>query len=139
PEIAAQGWGGPSGRLGSRGCGWTGLARSGEKFPQRPVGLLRRLFRNEMAAVDGTAGHRLCMVAPDTEDVVAAALGAALPPQHQERHRQTTAAVGAVMDEVDRSTGAVLVAGRPDRLRVLEAAQVFGKDFGFECGRIARP
>src|SRR5215472_737663 len=34
--------------------------------------------------------------------------------------------VGAVVDEVDRCAGAVFVAGRADRLRVPEAAQVLG-------------
>jgi hypothetical protein len=56
------------------------------------------------------------MLAPDGEDIVAAPLRAAFAPQHQKRHRELAAAVGAVVDKVDRGAGAVLVAGRADRL-----------------------
>src|SRR6266446_6547127 len=117
-------------------CGSRSLSGfPGEKASESAAGFVRRLFGEEMAAVDGVAGDNFGMVAPDAEHIVAAALGAALAPQHQERHRDAAAAVGPVVDEVDRRSGAVLVAGRADRLGVPEAAQVFGERLGLEhCG-----
>jgi hypothetical protein len=110
---------------------------SGEKALECAVGFVRRLLRQEMAALDGVAGDGLGMVAPDAENVVTASLGAALAPQHQQRHRDAPAAVGAVVDEVDRRAGAVLVASRPDRLRVPEAAQILGEHLRLEHHGIA--
>jgi hypothetical protein len=81
----------------------------------------------EMAAVDAVAGDDLGAFAPDGEHVVADALRAALAPQDKERHRELVVAVGTVVFEIDRGTGAVLRANRADRLRIFEAAQIFGK------------
>jgi hypothetical protein len=64
------------------------------------------------------------MVAPHLEDVIAASLPATHPPQHQHRHPDLLREVRTVLYEVDRRAGAVFVAGRADRLRVPEAAQV---------------
>ena len=58
------------------------------------------------------------------EDVIAASLPAAHPPQHQHRHPDLLRKVRTLVYEVDRRAGAVLVARRADRLRVSEAAQV---------------
>src|SRR6516165_5851538 len=67
------------------------------------------------------------VLTPHGEHIVTAALRAALAPQHAKRHGQLSAAVGAVVDEIDRGPGTVLVSGRPDRLGVPEAAQISGE------------
>ena len=107
---------------------------TGEKAAQRPISLFGRLFGEEMAAVDAVAGDGLGVLAPDGEHVVATALRAALAPQDEKRHREVAAAIGAVVDEVDRGTGAILVAGRPDRLGVAEASQIFGEGLRLQHG-----
>src|SRR5215469_2513686 len=90
-----------------------------------------------MAAGNRMAGDVFGMVTPDAEDIITAALRAALAPQHEEWHHEPPAAVEAVMDEVDRGAGAVFVAARADRFGVSEATQVLGEDFGFEHRGIA--
>ena len=112
--------------------------RPGEEISQRPVGVLRCFFRQEMAAIDGAAGNVFGMVAPDGEDVVAAALGTALAPQHQQRHREAVASICAIMDEVDRGTRAVFIASRPDRLGILEAPEIFGERLWLQFCRLAQ-
>jgi hypothetical protein len=79
-----------------------------------------------VAAIDAEAAHVVGMVAPHLEDVIAASLPATHPPQHQHRHPDLLREVRTVLYEyeVDRRAGAVFVAGRADRLRVPEAAQV---------------
>src|SRR5260370_680639 len=72
-----------------------------------------------------------------TDNTAPAARAAALAPQHEERRRDLAAAIGAVVFEVDPSAGAVFVAGRPDRLRVLEAAQIFGEHLGLQPRLVA--
>jgi len=50
-----------------------------------------------MAALDAVAADRLGMVAPDREHIVAAALRAALAPQHEKLRGQLAAAIAAVV------------------------------------------
>ena len=90
-----------------------------------------------MAAVDAVAGDGLGVLMPDGEHVVATALRAALAPQDEKRHREVAAAIGAVVGEADRGSGAILVAGRPDRLGVAEASQIFGEGLRLQHGRVA--
>jgi hypothetical protein len=75
------------------------------------------------------------MLAPHGEHIITAALRAALAPQHEERHSRL---LGAVVDKIDRGPGTVLVAGRPGRLGVLEAAQILGERFRLQLRRIAQ-
>src|SRR5581483_6116253 len=113
------------------GSGWRPFSRRSCKEPaERPVDLVGPLLRDEMAAVDGVAGHRLGVVAPHRQQVVAAALAAAAAPQDQQRRRDLDVPVGAVVFEVDRGAGAVLVAGGADRLGVGKAAQILGIGLG---------
>src|SRR5215831_17187622 len=97
-----------------------------EKLLQRRIDLVRLLFWDKVAAIDAVAAHVAGMVAPYLKEVIAAPLPAVGPPQRQHRHPDLLRKVGAVVDEVDRGAGAVFVAGRADRLRVPEAAQVLG-------------
>src|SRR6266404_7643499 len=87
-----------------------------EKRAQCSVGVVRRFLGEEMAAGDRLTGDVVGVLAPYRQHVVAAALAAALAPQDEERHGDLAAAIGAVVFEVDASAGAVLVAGRADRL-----------------------
>ena len=75
------------------------------------------------------------ILAPHGEHIITAALRAALAPQHEERHSRL---LGAVVDKIDRGPGTVLVAGRPGRLGVLEAAQILGERFRLQLRRIAQ-
>src|SRR6202048_1332642 len=95
-----------------------------EELLQRRIDPVRLLLGDEVAAVDAEAAHVVGMVAPHLEDVIAASLPATHPPQHQHRHPDLLREVRTVLYEVDRRAGAVFVAGRADRLRVPEAAQV---------------
>src|SRR5215831_11384350 len=91
-----------------------------------------------MATRDGLTDDIFGVIAPDRENVVAAPLRAALTPKHQKRDRQLAATVGAVVGQIDRSAGAVLVTGRTDRLGVPEAAQIFTERVGLQLRRIAQ-
>src|SRR6516162_6772382 len=104
-----------------------------EKIFQRRIDQVRLLLWDKVAAIYAVAAHVAGMVAPHLEEVVAAPLPTVGPPQHQHRHPDLLRKVGAVVDEVDGCAGAVFVAGRADRLRVPEAAQVLGP-----CRRLNR-
>ena len=83
-----------------------------------------------MAAGDGLSGDVVGVVAPHRQHVVAAALPAALAPQDEKRHRELLAAVGAVVFQIDARAGAILVAGRPDRLGLLKQRKYSAKTSG---------
>src|SRR6266851_5917387 len=102
-------------------AGMTDYLADCEKVAQRLKCRVRRFLGEEMAAGDAMAADVFGVLAPHRQHVVAAALAAALALQRQQRHGELSAAVGAVVIEVDRRTGTVLVAGRPDRLRIAEA------------------
>src|SRR6516225_3303164 len=101
-----------------------------EKILKRRIDLVRLLFRDKVAAIDAVASHVTGVVAPHLKEVIAAPLPAVGPPQHQHRHPDLLRKVGAVVDQVDGCASAVFVAGRADRLRVPEAAQVLGPAAG---------
>src|SRR6516225_753159 len=109
---------------------WPEAGLDAEKILQRRTDLVRLLLRDEVAAIDAVAAHVAGMVAPHPEKVIAAPLPAVGPPQHQHRHPDLLRKVGAVVDEVNGCASAVFVAGRADRLRVPEAAQVLGPAAG---------
>src|SRR5207249_6893499 len=78
------------------------LATLGEERTQGLIGRLGRLFGQEVTAGDGLAADILGVLAPHAEHVEPAALRTALAPQHEQRHRELAAALGAVVFEVDR-------------------------------------
>src|SRR6516162_4575561 len=104
-----------------------------EKIFQRRTDLVRLLLWDKVTAIDAVAAYVAGMVAPHPEEVIPAPLPAVGPPQHQHRHPDLLRKVRAVVDEVDGCASAVFVAGRADRLRVPEAAQVLGP-----CRRLNR-
>src|SRR5262249_35559920 len=84
---------------------------AGEKTAQRLVGFVGGFLRNEVAALYRVAPNRFGVLTPDPKHIVTAALRASAAPQHQQRHRQPPAAVGAVVVEINRSAGAIFGAG----------------------------
>src|SRR4051812_13150966 len=121
---------------GARVCSVWGLSpvffSTNERLQFLPD-LVRCLFGQVMAALQRTAAHIIGYAAPFVERLEAAFHHAERAPQgeHLAGKLATRLAVGAIVVEVDRGGGAIVLAARVDHPR-REAALVFGPRRGRE-------
>src|SRR5438045_5371554 len=109
---------------------------SPEESAELRVRLVGDLLRGVVAAGKHLAMHVGRALLPRVDRLVAAVYVALLAPEHQHRHADLAARVGigAVVHEVDRDRGAVVLAHRVDVLGIA-AADVFGHRFRRERGK----
>src|SRR5688572_15208199 len=85
-----------------------------EKLPQCLRRLLRLLLGEEMAAIDGKAGHFARTLLPSRDDAGPFRDGPAAP-DREHRAFDLLRDIGLVVIEIDRGAGAVVFAGGVDR------------------------
>src|SRR5262245_24130478 len=85
------------------------LSESAEELEKTRRGHLRLFLRQIVPAGQRAAVHVRRKAAPDVEHIEVASYDALLTPEHQGGARHFAATVGAVMLQIDRGTGAVVL------------------------------
>ncbi len=91
---------------------------------QRRQSLMRRLFRQEVAAGERAAADVGSLLSPECHSVEHLSDHALGAPEHEQRTGDALLRVGAVVLEIDAGGGAIVLAGGGDTGRITEASAV---------------
>src|SRR5262249_6817680 len=110
-----------------------------EEWQDLSEGLLRRFLGEVMPAIERLSAHVGRNLFPVIDRIEEPADDTLRSPQRQERARDLRLAISAVMDEIDRGRGAIVLAGGVNRRLIAEAALVFGEGARIEMRETRRP